>query len=177
MAVAEAVTTDARQIDAKIGSLHDQLIWCQQEVVDQQRRLSTLLDEVVGGLPEKSFSPDQLATFVNEREHLLDGFYLAFEDRFRYQRLTPLLSDSARLLHGWSDDKVAQGIHRLRKATSSAESAARGEQVSIDVEPAPTFDAVASLGLSDSRRRVENLYTALRHFTGVLSSVGVEELP
>ena len=36
-----------------------------------------------------------------------------------YQRLTPLLSDSARHLHGWSDDQVEHGIRRLRTAVES----------------------------------------------------------
>ena len=43
-----------------------------------------------------------------------------------YQRLRPLLSDSSRLLHGWSDGKFNKGIDRLREVIGLAESSARG---------------------------------------------------
>jgi uncharacterized membrane protein YccC len=97
-----------------------------------------------------------------------------------YQRLTPLLSDSARLLHGWSDDQVGHGIHRLREAVDSAESSARGEGVRatqrID-EPTPSAHTVASLGLSDSRRRIETLHSALRDLDRILGGNAVLATP
>jgi uncharacterized membrane protein YgaE (UPF0421/DUF939 family) len=46
-----------------------------------------------------------------------------------YLRLTPLLSDSSRLLHGWTDERVETGIQRLRDAVESATAAARGDAV------------------------------------------------
>jgi uncharacterized membrane protein YgaE (UPF0421/DUF939 family) len=91
-----------------------------------------------------------------------------------YLRLTPLLSDSARLLHGWSDDRVANGIRRLRDATAEAQAAARGEAGRTDSgpidEPVPIADAGAtmSLALSDSLRRVENLHARLTDLAGFL---------
>jgi hypothetical protein len=88
-----------------------------------------------------------------------------------YLRLTPLLSDSARLLHGWSDDRVANGVRRLQDAIAEAREAARGEagrtaSGPID-EPVPIADAGAttSLALSDSLRRVENLHARLTYLT------------
>ena len=42
-----------------------------------------------------------------------------------YLRLTPLLSDSSRILHGWTDDRVETGIHRLRDAVEDAKAAAQ----------------------------------------------------
>jgi hypothetical protein len=91
-----------------------------------------------------------------------------------YLRLTPLLSGSARLLHGWSDDRVANGIRRLREAIAEAQAAAGGEAARsasgrID-EPVPNADAGAttSLALSDSLRCVENLHTRLTDLAGSL---------
>ena len=43
-----------------------------------------------------------------------------------YMRLTPLLSDSSRLLHGWTDDRFEVGIRRLRDAVETAKAAAPG---------------------------------------------------
>lgn len=52
----------------------------------QQKRLVTIfLEEARHRLPE-SFSKEQLQTFVHEDQHLLDGFYTAFEDQFRGSR-------------------------------------------------------------------------------------------
>lgn len=49
----------------------------------QQKRLITLfLEEARQRLPER-FNQDQLQTLVNEEQHLLDAFYVAFEDQFR----------------------------------------------------------------------------------------------
>jgi uncharacterized membrane protein YgaE (UPF0421/DUF939 family) len=91
-----------------------------------------------------------------------------------YLRLTPLLSDSARLLHGWSDDRVANGIRRLRDGIAEAQAAARGEAGRRDSgpidEPVPIADAGAtmSVALSDSLRRVENLHARLTDLAGFL---------
>jgi len=52
----------------------------------QQKRLITLfLEEARLRLPEP-FSQEQVQTLVNEEQHLLDAFYVAFEDRFRGSR-------------------------------------------------------------------------------------------
>jgi len=52
----------------------------------QQKRLITLfLEEARKRLPEP-FSQEQVQTLVNEDQHLLDAFYVAFEDRFRGSR-------------------------------------------------------------------------------------------
>lgn len=54
--------------------------------LDQQKRLITLfLEEARQRLPEP-FTQKQLQTFVNEEQHLLDAFYVAFEERFRGSR-------------------------------------------------------------------------------------------
>jgi len=93
-----------------------------------------------------------------------------------YQRLTPLLSDSSRLLHGWSDDQIAKGVHRLRGAIERAESSARGGPVRATdeaAESAPVANAATPLGLSDSLRRVENLHARLTDLATTLGGASV----
>jgi O-antigen chain-terminating methyltransferase len=52
----------------------------------QQKRLITLfLEEARQRLPEQ-FNQDQLQSFILEERHLLDAFYVAFEDNFRGSR-------------------------------------------------------------------------------------------
>jgi hypothetical protein len=108
----------------------------------------------------------------NEEADRVDAIHEA------YLRLTPLLSDSARLLHFWSDDRVANGIRRLRDATAVAQAAARGEAgrtASGPInEPVPIADAGAttSLALSDSLRRVENLHARLTDLAGFVGGPG-----
>ena len=54
--------------------------------LSQQKRLVTLfLEEARQRLPE-SFNQEQLQTFLNEDQHLLDAFYVAFEEQFRGSR-------------------------------------------------------------------------------------------
>jgi SAM-dependent methyltransferase len=86
LAIAQSAPTTAQQTDTERGSIRERLAWYQQKIIDQERRLSTLLDVVHRRLPEQAFGPDQLATFGQEQEHVLDGFYLEFEDRFRGTR-------------------------------------------------------------------------------------------
>jgi uncharacterized membrane protein YgaE (UPF0421/DUF939 family) len=98
---------------------------------------------------------------MNSESVLVDAVHEA------YLRLTPLLSDSARILHGWTDDRVETGIHRLRDAVEAATAAARGDGARatecdpID-EPRTTSAADAvTLELADSLRRVEQLHATL----------------
>jgi len=48
----------------------------------QQKRLITLFLEEVRRLPE-TLNQEQIRTFIQEEEHSLDAFYVAFEDQFR----------------------------------------------------------------------------------------------
>jgi hypothetical protein len=104
----------------------------------------------------------------NEEADLVDAVHDA------YLRLTPLLSGASRLLHGWSDGRVANGITRLREATARAASSARGEAIAdSDGQPTPHANGTAGLGLSDSIRRVEHLHAALTELTRVLGDSAV----
>ncbi|MDT5109394.1 MAG: hypothetical protein QOE20_1284 [Mycobacterium sp.] len=104
----------------------------------------------------------------NEEADLVDAVHDA------YLRLTPLLSGASRLLHGWSDDRVANGITRLREATARAASSARGEAIAdSDGQPTPHANGSAGLGLSDSIRRVEHLHAALTDLATALGDSAV----
>jgi 2-polyprenyl-3-methyl-5-hydroxy-6-metoxy-1,4-benzoquinol methylase len=54
-------------------------------LLDQQRRLSKLLEEARKRFPEP-MSAQQLEGMINEEDHLLDALYSAFEDQFRGTR-------------------------------------------------------------------------------------------
>jgi len=54
-------------------------------ILDQHRRLAVLLEEARKRLPEP-FSKKQLSKMVEEEDHLLDAFYVSFEDQFRGTR-------------------------------------------------------------------------------------------
>jgi uncharacterized membrane protein YccC len=91
-----------------------------------------------------------------------------------YLRLSPLLSDSSRILHGWTDHRVETGIHLLRDAVEAAKTAARGDATALTraapiVEPRATQEAGAmTLELADSLRRVEDLNAKLNELAVVL---------
>jgi SAM-dependent methyltransferase len=55
------------------------------EVIDQNRRISILLEESRKRLPEP-FSKEQLVNIAGEARHVLDAMYVSFEDRFRGTR-------------------------------------------------------------------------------------------
>lgn len=73
-----------------------------------------------------------------------------------YLRLTPLLSESSRRLHGWTDERLRDGIGRLRHAVQAARNG----------DPAPSQNGWpaedhATAALVESQRRVEDLYTKI----------------
>jgi O-antigen chain-terminating methyltransferase len=56
-----------------------------RELLDQQRRLGLLLEDVRKRLGHP-FSKEEASRLEKESDHLLDSFYVAFEDRFRGTR-------------------------------------------------------------------------------------------
>ncbi len=62
----------------KIGSLR-------RTLVEQERKLWMLIEEARKRMPEP-FSPEQMSVFADEADHLLDAFYVSFEDEFRGTR-------------------------------------------------------------------------------------------
>ncbi|MFM9160662.1 MAG: SAM-dependent methyltransferase, partial [Dolichospermum sp.] len=59
--------------------------YLKNDLMQQKRLISLFLEEARQRLPEP-FNQEQLQTFVSEDEHLLDAFYLTFEDHFRGTR-------------------------------------------------------------------------------------------
>ena len=54
-------------------------------VVEQERRVWMLIEEARKRMPEP-FTPEQIGSFADEGQHLLDAFYVSFEDEFRGTR-------------------------------------------------------------------------------------------
>ncbi|QLE57818.1 bifunctional 2-polyprenyl-6-hydroxyphenol methylase/3-demethylubiquinol 3-O-methyltransferase UbiG [Nostoc sp. TCL26-01] len=59
--------------------------YLKNDLIQQKRMITLFLEEARRRLPEP-FNLEQINTFVNEEKHLLDGFYVAFEDMFRGSR-------------------------------------------------------------------------------------------
>ncbi|MGK7947355.1 MAG: methyltransferase domain-containing protein [Xenococcaceae cyanobacterium] len=69
----------------KIQSLEQQVSYLQSELNQQKRLVTTFLEEAKQSLTESS-DRKQLTTVIEEESHLLDTFYVAFEDKFRGSR-------------------------------------------------------------------------------------------
>jgi len=78
-----------RSTDERLRSTDERYIrndsYLKNDLAQQKRLIALFLEEARQRLPEP-FSKEQLQTFVNEEQHLLDAFYVAFEDRFRGSR-------------------------------------------------------------------------------------------
>lgn len=59
--------------------------YLKNDLAQQKRLISLFLEDARKRLPE-AFNQEQLKTFVREEQHLLDAFYVAFEERFRGSR-------------------------------------------------------------------------------------------
>ena len=62
-----------------------QILDHKHNILDQQRRLALLLEEARKRLPEP-ISTQQIENMLTEEDHLLDAFYVSFEDQFRGTR-------------------------------------------------------------------------------------------
>ncbi|MDD5033480.1 MAG: class I SAM-dependent methyltransferase, partial [Methylococcaceae bacterium] len=83
--VMNSYTYFKKLIEKELDESSSQLIDLKRNVLDQHRRLALLLEEARKCLPEK-MPMDQIQSMVSEEEHLLDAFYVAFENRFRGTR-------------------------------------------------------------------------------------------
>ncbi|WP_375466489.1 class I SAM-dependent methyltransferase [uncultured Nostoc sp.] len=59
--------------------------YLKNDLIQQKRIIALFLEEARRRLPEP-FNQQQVQTFINEEQHLLDAFYVAFEDQFRGSR-------------------------------------------------------------------------------------------
>src|SRR5919108_5450630 len=80
--IRESVTSfrDTRMIELERANLR-----LQTHLNMQERRLGMFLEEARRRLPEP-FSREQLQILAEEEQHMLDGLYVSFEDRFRGSR-------------------------------------------------------------------------------------------
>ena len=85
--VAEARAREelARQIEASLRQRDIALLQLRAEVVNQNRRISILIEEARKRLPAP-LDQTQILAIANERNHTLDALYVSFEDRFRGTR-------------------------------------------------------------------------------------------
>ena len=78
-----------RSTDERLRSTDERYIrndsYLKNDLAQQKRLIALFLEEARQRLPEP-FSKEQLQTFANEEQHLVDAFYVAFEDQFRGSR-------------------------------------------------------------------------------------------
>ena len=79
--IAQKTNVTEQELQEIKRQIHDQ----KHNILDQHRRLAVLLEEARKRLPEP-FSKKQLSKMVEEEDHLLDAFYVSFEDQFRGTR-------------------------------------------------------------------------------------------
>ncbi len=77
------------KLQEKVKSINERHIrndsYFKNDLILQKRLITLFLDEAHRRLPEP-FDREQLQGFVQENHHLLDSFYVAFEDKFRGSR-------------------------------------------------------------------------------------------
>ena len=76
-------------LDSRIQGINERHIrndsYLKNDLMQQKHLISLFLEEVRQRLPEP-LNQQQLQTLMNEESHLLDAFYVAFEDQFRGSR-------------------------------------------------------------------------------------------
>lgn len=83
--LADHVRVTGQQIHATLTDIRRQIIDHKRNILDQQRRLTLLLEEAHKHLPGP-IGREQIEQIVAEEDHLLDAFYVSFEDCFRGTR-------------------------------------------------------------------------------------------
>jgi O-antigen chain-terminating methyltransferase len=85
----ERLSTTQTITDERLRVLDERHIrndsYLKNDLAQQKRLVALFLEQARQRLPEP-FNEEQLKTFVNEEQFLLDGLYTAFEDRFRGSR-------------------------------------------------------------------------------------------
>jgi O-antigen chain-terminating methyltransferase len=76
---------DQSTISTELKEIHRQILDHKRNILDQQRRLALLLEEARKRLPEP-IAAQQIEALIQEEDHLLDAFYVSFEDQFRGTR-------------------------------------------------------------------------------------------
>jgi O-antigen chain-terminating methyltransferase len=89
-----AVSNHAGSVEAGFRQSDIRLLQLRAEVINQNRRVSMLLEEARKRLPAP-FDEQQLVTITDEEKHALDAVYVSFEDLFRGTRAE--IKDRARV--------------------------------------------------------------------------------
>jgi hypothetical protein len=89
-------------------------------------RAHSALDTMVASAVTKTHFFPQSKSPLTEQGVRVDAVHEAF------LRLTPLLTDSSRRLHGWTDQQVEMSIRRLRDDVEDAKAAAGGDAAAVD---------------------------------------------
>jgi O-antigen chain-terminating methyltransferase len=84
-AAVQRLETELARREERENNLEKSLYLLKVNLVQQERRLTLLLEEARKRLPEP-FDQQQLQTFVTEEQHRLDALYVSFEDQFRGTR-------------------------------------------------------------------------------------------
>lgn len=79
------VEDEYKATDSELKGIIRQVNEHKQYILDQQRRLTLLLEEARKRLPDP-ISQEQIEKMVQEEDHLLDAMYVSFEDQFRGTR-------------------------------------------------------------------------------------------
>jgi O-antigen chain-terminating methyltransferase len=83
--IRQGVTTKADKVEHELKDILKQVRDHKLNILDQQRRLSLLLEEARKRLPEP-ITMEQIENMLKEEDHLLDAMYVSFEDQFRGTR-------------------------------------------------------------------------------------------
>jgi uncharacterized membrane protein YccC len=134
-------------------------------------RAHAAVDSIVTSAATEAHVFPQPGSPLSEQADRIDAVHEA------YLRLTPLLSDASRRLHGWTDERVDIGISRLRAAVEHAKAAARGDAAPVNpsapsderqLRPITPSSEDITPDLADSLWHVENLHARLTELAQVL---------
>jgi 2-polyprenyl-3-methyl-5-hydroxy-6-metoxy-1,4-benzoquinol methylase len=85
LAASRKPSSELQQIQMDTNDLRSRINNHWRSIADQKLRLDVLLTEARKRLPEP-FDTAQIQAIADERSHLLDAFYVSFEDRYRGTR-------------------------------------------------------------------------------------------
>ena len=134
-------------------------------------RAHSALDAMVASAVTKTTFFPQPGSPLTEQGVRVDAVHEAF------LRLTPLLTDSSRRLHGWTDQRVEMSIRRLRDDVEDVKAAARDDAAAAKTsapldphQPELTTPATSDTRLepADSLWLTDNLHTRLAEFALLL---------
>jgi uncharacterized membrane protein YccC len=121
-------------------------------------RAHSALDAMIASAVAKTHLFPQPGSPLTEQGVRIDAVHEAF------LRMTPLLTESSRRLHGWTDRQVELSIGRLRDDVADAKAAACGD-ASVATRPARNG---VPLEPDDSLNLGDNLHARLAEFTQLL---------